>query len=226
MENEDPETDSREPVNYASISMLIPPTKQGDAEAREQLLRELQGYLEMIARKHQDPSLTHKAGVSDIVQLSLIQIVENFEKFRGSSSAELRGWINTIVANEMNGVRRKFRTAKRDFTQETTIEPRTSTSPGNVPSDGHLTPSSAAMQAERKAKFHEALDQLSDEHAQVIRLRNIERMAFKEIGDIMGRSENAVSKLWYRAILQFEEKLRGQSVFIDDFDSGSEESDT
>ena len=211
--------DPQDGVNFESISMLIPPSKEGDSDARNQLLGELQEYLLRVAKRHMDPTLTHKAGASDIVQLSLIQIIENFDKFRGSSSAELRGWINTIVANEMNGLRRKFRTAKRDFTQEKHIEPRSSTSPGNVPPDAHLTPSSAAMHEERRAKFHETLDQLSEEHAQVIRLRNIERLPFKEIGEIMDRSENAVSKLWYRAILQFEERLRGQSVFIDDFDS-------
>ncbi len=203
-------------LNFGSISMLIPPVKAGDPEARDQLLRELQRYLEATANKHMDPTLKHKTGASDIVQQSFIQIIENFDKFRGHSSAELRGWINTIVANEMNGIRRKFRTAKRDFTQEKQIEAKSSTSPGNMPSDGRMTPSSAAIQAERQKKFHETLGQLSDEHAEVIRLRNIERLPFKEIGQRMGRSENAVSKLWYRAILQFEEKLRAQDVFRDD----------
>ena len=203
-------------VSFGSISMLIPPVKAGDPSARDQLLRELQGYLEATARKHLDPTIKHKAGASDIVQQSFIQIIENFEKFRGQTSAELRGWINTIVVNEMNGVRRKFRTAKRDVTQEKPIQSKSSTSPGNVPSDASLTPSSAAIQAERQRKFHETLELLSAEHAEVIRLRNIDRLPFKTIGQRMGRSENAVSKLWYRAILQFEEKLRGQDVFQDE----------
>lgn len=208
---------TRAGLNFGSISVLIPPSKAGNSRSRDELFAELQSYLEFAANRHMDRSLKHKAGASDIVQESFIQIIENFDKFRGTTSAELRGWINKIVANEMNGVRRKFRTAKRDFTQEKQIDPKSSTSPGNVPADGNLTPSSDAMQAERKQKFHETLEMLSDEHAEVIRLRNIERLAFKEIGDKMGRTENAVSKLWYRAILQFEEKLKGQTAFQDDF---------
>ena len=64
------------------------------------------------------------------------------------------------------------------------------------------------MAKERIDRFHTALRKLSKDHAEVIRLRNIERLTFKEIGEKMGRSEDAVSKLWYRAILNFEEKFK------------------
>lgn len=215
------ESGSDPDVNFGSISILIPATKAGDADSRNQLLRELQGYLEYAANLVWDRSLGNKVGRSDVIQQSFIQIIKNFESFRGNTSAELRAWIKIIVANEMNGIRRKFHTDKRDVKQERPIDDRDSTSPGIVPSDAHLTPSSEAMMKERKDKFYATLQLLSEEHAEVIRLRNIEQLPFSEIGQIMGRSENAASKLWYRAILEFEKRLKGQAFFDEDHDESS-----
>ncbi|MEL7498786.1 MAG: sigma-70 family RNA polymerase sigma factor [Planctomycetota bacterium] len=204
--------------SFESISLLISPTKAGDADARAEMMRFLQEVVENQANRQHDRSLRHKAGASDIVQQSFVQIIENFDKFRGKSEGELRAWVKTIVANEMNRIRRQFRTAKRDYTQETAIEPKSSTAPGLVPTDRHMTPSSEAIQAERKQIFNEILDQLSPEHAEVIRLRSLDRLPFEEIGKRMGRSENAASKLWVRAMMGFEEKLRNQTAFKEEDD--------
>lgn len=200
-------------LDLSSISLLIPPTKQGDPVARDQLLTQLQSFLRTSTRKHMDQSLKHKVGESDIIQQSLIQIINHFENFRGKTTAELKGWINTIVANEMNGIRRKFRAAKRDYTLESPIEDKTSTSPGNVPADAQLTPSTHALQQERRQLFYETLRKLSTDHAEIIRLRYIENIPTEEIAKRMNRSPNAVNKLWLRAMFEFEKEIRGEDFF-------------
>ena len=105
-------------VDHGSISLLIPPTRNGDPKAREELMRELKSYLESTAKRHMDYQLQSKTGSSDIVQQSFLQIIEKFEQFRGQNSRELRGWIETIVINEIGRTRRKFHTAKRDAKRE------------------------------------------------------------------------------------------------------------
>lgn len=155
-----------------------------------------------------DSNLQQKIGTSDIVQNSLIKLVERFEQFQGDSSIEFRGWLKRIVVNEINSKRRAFATKMRDAGREVGIEPQLTGQFGSQPPDEQPTPSSQAMAKERIDRFHTALGKLSKDHAEVIRLRNIERLTFKEIGEKMGRSEDAVSKLWYRAILNFEEKFK------------------
>ena len=69
------------------------------------------------------------------------------------------------------------------------------------------------MAAERRQLFHQVMLELSPEHAEVIQLRSIDELSFKEIGERMDRSEDAVSKLWYRAMLKLEEKLKSRGNF-------------
>ncbi len=193
--------------------MLIPKSKEGDRLAREQLLEEMQGFLEIVASQHMGADLKQKVGASDIVQLSFLRVVENFEKFNGRSSAEFRAWLKTIVVNEINKTHRTFSTKKRERARERSIDVAKSNVPNASLTDRHLTPSSEAVSAERVQLFHQILEQLKPEHAEIIRLRNLDQLGFKEIGERMDRSEDAASKLWYRAMLVLEEKLKASGNF-------------
>ncbi len=195
------------PIDPSLISLLIPRFKAGDPEAREALILELQQFLERVADRQIDPKLRQKAGASDIVQLSLMRIVEKFDQFQGKTSAELHAWIKTIVLNEANGQRRKFHTEKRDLKREFSFDGPSESRPTGSPQDKNLTPSSATLKSERLEKFHEILEQLPPDYAAVIRLRSFDGLSFREIGERLGRTEDAASQLWYRALLKFEEKL-------------------
>jgi RNA polymerase sigma-70 factor (subfamily 1) len=197
---------SEESIEPGLLSLLIPRMRDGDEAAREQLLIQLQDYLTRTADRQLEGALKQKTAVSDIVQISLIRIIESFEQFRGSSSNELRAWIKQIVVNEANTVRRKYRTNKRDVTLEKSIDAAAGANAAQ-PADKHLTPASAAMRGERLDRFHAVLDELPADQARVIRLRSIERLSFREVGEQMDRSEEAVSQLWYRAIMKLEEAL-------------------
>ncbi len=59
-------------------------------------------------------------------------------------------------------------------------------------------------------RLQQALRQLSPDHEAVIRLRNWERLSFAEIGQRLGRSEEAAKKLWARAITRLKEVLPDQ----------------
>jgi RNA polymerase sigma-70 factor (ECF subfamily) len=204
---------SEKTIDVGLVSLLIPQFKAGDTEAREQLVQALQQYLERVADQQMDPATRRKAGASDIVQLSLMRIVEKFDQFRGSTSAELHAWIKRIVINETNKVRRSFHTEKRDMQREISMDRQTESQPERSPQDVHLTPASSALKSERREKFHEVLELLPADYAQVIRLRSLEGLSFREVGERMDRSEDAATQLWYRAMLKFEEKLVSNENF-------------
>ncbi|MGI9518770.1 MAG: sigma-70 family RNA polymerase sigma factor [Pirellulaceae bacterium] len=196
-------------IDLESISVLIPQSREGDVEARNQLLAQIQDYLDLMAQRHMDKSLQQKVGPSDIVQQTLTQVIENFDDFRGTTAAEFRGWLKVIVVNEMAKMRRTYRAGKRDIGREQHLDgQRSAVKRAITPADNHLTPSSEAIAAEQIENFHDILEQLPHDYAQVIRLRSIQRLPFRDIAEQMDRSHDSVTKLWYRAVLKFEEKLR------------------
>lgn len=200
-------------VDFESLSVLIPKTKQGDDRAREELFFQIQTYMQLMAAKHFDQTLQQKVGASDIVQQTMAQVVEHFADFRGETGAEFRGWLKTIALNEMNRIRRTYRTAKRDVTRETNVEERSNTNTTPASKPPARTPQSEVIASEDVEKFYQALRNLPEHYAQIIQLRSIDQLPFDEIAKRLGKSVDSVTKLWYRAVLKFEQKLRETGNF-------------
>ena len=207
-------SEPHQPFDLESISRLIPKTRGGggDDAVREQLLQLFQSYLQWMATEHLDPATRQKVAPSDVVQQTFTLVVENFDNFRGTSQAEFRAWIKQILLRELANARRKYRTAKRDLKRERRMD-GTGTQLGIRPVDRNPTPATNALAAERIRVFHDALSRLPDEYATVIRLRSLDRKSFGEIAESLGRTYDAVTKLWYRAIMKFEEELQKSELF-------------
>lgn len=200
------------PIDPSLLSALIPRTRDGDREARDELLSQLRDYLLQIANEHLDAKLRQKNAGSDIVQVSFVRIVESFEHFHGTNSHQLLAWIRQIVINETRTARRRFKTGKRNYGREEPLDAGDAGVHGQLV-DKNPTPSSSAMRAERLAQFHAALSELPPDQATIIKLRSLDRLSFSDAGKQMNRSAEAASQLWYRAIVRFEEALsrRGAS---------------
>ncbi len=195
-------------IDLDTVSILVPRAKEGSAEAREQLLGHVQDYMLLMAKRYADPKLQNKFGTSDVVQQSLAQAIQNFDDFRGTTAAELRAWLGQIVANEARKLRRDFRRNKRDVARERRLsESRSDAAAAIVVSDQNPTPRAQALAAEQIELFYTALAKLPEDYAQVIQLRSLQRLPFKEVAAEMGRSHDAVTKLWYRAILKLQQEL-------------------
>ena len=93
-------------IDFDSISELVPRAKNGDTAAFDNLLSQLQGYLANLARQQLNPVIVPKEGHSDIVQLTLIQAVESFDSFRGTTAGEFNNWIKVILENTVKQVHR------------------------------------------------------------------------------------------------------------------------
>ncbi len=65
------------------------------------------------------------------------------------------------------------------------------------------------MAEEQAVKVRRALETLPEDYRQVIVWRYQEERSFAEIAERMGRTENAVRKLWFRAIERLEQALGG-----------------
>ncbi len=76
-----------------------------------------------------------------------------------------------------------------------------------------LTPQTHAVRREEEKLLDLALQQISEEHNAVIRMRNLEHLSFTEIGERLNRSDDAAQKLWTRAIEKLKERLNALNAF-------------
>jgi RNA polymerase sigma-70 factor (ECF subfamily) len=183
--------------------------RAGSKAALERMLADCQGYLLAIARRELDPQLQAKGGASDLLQETLFEAYRDFERFQGTTEAELLGWLRRLLLNNLANFTRRFRdTAKRRAGAEVTLEGNASSANWASALDADLSsPSERAVANEQSQALQRALERLPEDYRRVILLRYQNDLSFEEIGRLMERSANAAEKLWARAIDRLQQEL-------------------
>ena len=205
MDNGDPE-----------VSRLIEAARAGRSEALGRLFRLYRNYLELLARTGLDRGLLAKAAPSDAVQETLLHAYESFGQFRGHSEAELVAWLRKILARTLAMLVRRYRgTAARDVGRERAIESDLGRSAAVLQDlvRGPITsPSRAAQERERSVILADALAELPTDHRRIIVLRNFRQLGWTDAAAEMGRSPDAVRKLWTRAVAKLGLLIEGREL--------------
>lgn len=189
--------------SITQMTRLLHIVRKGGTESISGLLEPCREYLLAVANSELDSWMRVKVGASDLVQETFVAAYKNFEDFRGASEAELLGWLRTILLNNMATIVRSYRfTEKRCVDREVPLSHAvTRASPST------RNPLSELLRDEKVERVQAAIGQLNDDYRQAIELRSIQQLQFDEIGQRMGRSEDAARKLWGRAIIALTELL-------------------
>jgi RNA polymerase sigma-70 factor (ECF subfamily) len=70
----------------------------------------------------------------------------------------------------------------------------------------------SAIRREDASAVTSAVDRLPDDYRLVLHLRYWDGLTFQQIGDRIGRSAEAVRKVWYRAVQRLQADLCEQSA--------------
>ena len=164
----------------------------------------------MLGRLQIDERFQGKLDASDLVQESFLEAHKRFTGFRGTNEAELMAWLRRILASKVTAMMRRFYGAKRrDVHLERQLEEemdRSAQMAHNL-AMSQTSPSERAVRRERAVLLADALDALPSHYRQVIMLRDLKELGFPEIAQCMGRSAEAVRKLWIRALAELHQLL-------------------
>lgn len=197
-------------VSY-SIADLLNRARDNSPGEVDRLFTQARNYLRLIARSQIERHLQAKIDASDVVQQTLLDAHRDFPRFRGGTEGEWLAWLKQILSHNVANFVRHYRTGKRQVSREKPIARNDESTPGGVPepAGGDESPSQAMVRKERELILADALAQLAPDHYEVIFLRNLQRMAFQDIAEKMGRSRPAVQMLWMRAVAKLQEILQG-----------------
>ena len=181
-----------------------------DASARSgELLESCRAYLLFVANRELDPRLRGKIAPSDVVQETFVDAEEKLTGFRGTSREELQAWLRRILLNNLTDARRRFCDAeKRSIEREQPLDgdSRAQKPAVDVVADVP-SPRASMIASEETVVMRDALARLPDDYRRVIQLRSLEQLSFTEVARQLDRSDNAVRKLWSRAIVRLQEEL-------------------
>lgn len=171
----------------------------GSQDAIGELLEAYRPWLTRLATTAIDSWLRPRLSASDVAQGSLIQAAMAFPEFRGSTEAELRGWLRTLFANHLIDRQREVLAKKRNG-REAPL--------GDNDKPDSLTPSKLAIAREEAGRLIEAIGRLDEELRAVVQLRYLHDRSFEEIGVVLGLSRHVVSRRWVQAIEALSRQLR------------------
>ncbi len=199
----------------ADPAQLLIDARAGDVATLGTLLESYRRYLTLLARVQIGQRLQRKADPADLVQETFLEAYRQFPNFRGTSEGQLVAWLRQLLAGSLaNLLRRYLGTQGRDVRLEQEIEGALDQS--SVLLDRGLiapqsSPSQQAVGREQAVLLADALDQLSDDHREVLVLRHLEGLTFPEVAERMGRSLDSVEKLWMRGLVRLRQLVGGSA---------------
>ncbi len=188
-------------------SQLFALARDGDRCALALLIERYLPRLHAYVRVRLGPRVRAREASIDVVQSVCGEVLAGLAKFEFRGEERFRDWLFTAALNKVRDKNRYHDRAKRDAAREC--------DDGSLPFlASYLTPSVDAIGAETGRKLTEALDELSEEHREVITLARIVQLPHAVIAESMGRSEPAVRQLLARALLQLSHRLKQRGVFL------------
>jgi RNA polymerase sigma-70 factor, ECF subfamily len=194
--------------------LLLARARAGGEDARGQLLERYCNYLRFMARALISQPLRARLDASDLVQETFLKAYREFAGFLGSTEPELVAWLRQTLVHTLADQVKRHRAQCRDYRREERLEAlldRSSLEIQQRLAASLSSPSSHAMRREQAVLLADALATLPDDYREVFVLRILEHVPVEEIAARMGRSVNAVRKLWTRAMLALERALEDSS---------------
>ncbi len=198
---------------------LLAEARLGQRDRLGALLELYRNYLLLVARTGIDLHLQGQVNPSDAVQEAFLEACRDFGQFRGSSEAEFLGWLRRILVHNLGRLaERQLRAGKRDARRQVSLEQRLATLEGSAAGLGAAlvsaatSPSGQAQRREWGAVLADHLARLPADYREVIVLRNLEGLAFEEVGRRMDRTAAAVRVLWLRALDRLRRLLKEEDL--------------
>jgi RNA polymerase sigma-70 factor (subfamily 1) len=190
---------------------LIRRFREGDEKAFRILCDGCVDTLRARADRWLSKAVKRRLSVADVVQESMISAFEQRADLEDRGPGSFRKWLLGIVdMKARRAIERHVSTEMRTTEREITRSLRSDTRwyRGN-----EASPSQDAIGAELEDLTKRAMAKLSEDYREVLILTRTERLTLREVAQRMGRSREAVKKLYGRALREFSETLNRMRGF-------------
>jgi RNA polymerase sigma-70 factor (ECF subfamily) len=119
-----------------------------------------------------DPLFRRRFDSSDVVHETLLRAHKNRDQFRGTTEAELVGWLQTILRRVVLNMVQKHRDVRLEASLDEAVDESSARLLDYLHAKGP-TPDEQAQQQELLRRLAEALDRLPDDQREAILLRDL-----------------------------------------------------
>jgi RNA polymerase sigma-70 factor (ECF subfamily) len=181
-----PEAAERE-MPVEDEARIVAAARAGDAAAFARLYGQYVGriYRYLYSR------VGDKADAEDLTSRTFLAALEALPRYR--NRGRFAAWIFSIA----------YRKAMDHFRRRRAQSPLDDASTAGAAPD----PAGQVIQAQARMHLARRIDELTDEQQELLRLRYVADLSFAEIGDALGKTEDAAKKSLYRLLATLQERM-------------------
>ncbi|MCR9245778.1 MAG: sigma-70 family RNA polymerase sigma factor [bacterium] len=179
-----------EPPDSTETIDLVNRLQDGQTGAWEDLYRRYRDEMLLSVRLGMGKQLRESLQSEDVLQSVALAAFQAMPRFEARQSGGLRGFLHKLVRHKLVDQARALQAKKRAGTTPLT--------PSQA--DGLAQPEAPTYSDPRYEKIEHALSQMPDDMRAVIQLRRFEGLSSQETAERMQKSDDAVRKLYSRAI--------------------------
>lgn len=167
--------------DFSTITVLIPRLKNGQAAAWNELVEMFQpGLIAKARRLLRYSKLARRVDAEQLVNIAVTKAWEKRGSLVAQSTRQVAGFLLT--------------TLQRSFIDQCRPINLEASSPSWLaPAAGDDTPSEVMISNEAEARLHACLAELSPRHREVLVMRHVDGMKFREIADRLGTTTGAIA---------------------------------
>ncbi len=182
-------------MERSQTTQLLLRAKLGQAEAIEDLYSRIGSRLLSLIRLRLGPSLANSVEAEDVAQEVLARSFAHLGDFEQETSRSFFAWLATIASNVIRDLADYHCRARRDQRQTLPV----CELPGEIVQK-HRSALSQLIRDEQWLRLERGMGLLDAPYQEILLLRQWEERTFKEIGEILGKSEDACRMRFTRAL--------------------------
>ena len=192
------------------VRELVECASRGDDLAVDALLQHHLPGLNGFVRLRMGPTLRGKESISDLVQSTCREVLQNLERFQYDGERGFKRWLYKTAQRKIANRVEYYRAQKREAGREVAPAPLEGRSEEDWLLEGYASfcsPSCEVAAQEEVARIEAAFEALPEVYREVILLSRLLGLTRKEIAEEMGRTEGSVRMLLMRALAALAEIL-------------------
>jgi RNA polymerase sigma-70 factor (ECF subfamily) len=171
-----------------------------DLAALGKLFEEQRPRLLAMLKRRIDPALAARLDPDDILSEVFLEARRKWDRFQQQATLSPSAWLYGIARDCLIEVWRKSARDCRDHRRDLPWPEQSSAQLGMQLLHTGTGPSSAAMRAETEARIRQLLESMKDEDREILWMRHFEQFSFRELGEVLGVTENAATVRYVRAL--------------------------
>jgi len=182
--------------------LLVKRLSEGDEIALEILLERHLPSLRAFVRGKLGAELRSLESASDLVQSTCREVLRNRERFQHPGPDAFRHWLFTTASRKVSNRLRERHAMKRDAGPEVRVGSSEEVSESRLLAvyGRFSSPSHRLGIQDEIARVERALDNLPEDHREVVLLAHVAELSRAEIAGRLGKTEVAVRSILHRAL--------------------------